>query len=73
MTVQAPFRTSVTVSGMTCQHCVSSVTEELTELDGVRSVDVTLSDGAVIIMSDRELSAEEIAGAIDEAGYTVTD
>lgn len=72
MTVQAPFRTSVRVSGMTCQHCVSSVTEELTELDGVRSVDVTLSDGNVIIMSDRELSGEEIAAAIDEAGYTVT-
>ncbi|WP_028938241.1 heavy-metal-associated domain-containing protein [Pseudonocardia spinosispora] len=73
MTVQAPFRTSVTVSGMTCQHCVSSVTEELTELDGVRSVDVTLSDGSVIIMSDRELSGDEIRAAIDEAGYTVTD
>lgn len=71
MTVQAPFRTSVTVSDMTCEHCVRSVTEELTALDGVRSVDVTLSDGTVTIMSDRELNGDEVNGAVEEAGYTV--
>ena len=36
-----------TVSGMTCGHCVASVTEEVSEIAGVRSVDVDLATGKV--------------------------
>lgn len=66
--------TTVNVSGMTCEHCIASVKEELGELDGVREVNVDLhADGvsSVQIESDRELSSEEISGAIEEAGYQV--
>ncbi|HEY1968462.1 MAG TPA: heavy-metal-associated domain-containing protein [Pseudonocardia sp.] len=73
MSVQAPYRCAVTVTGMTCEHCVRSVTEELEALDGVRSVEITLSSGLVILMSDRELTGAEIAGAVDEAGYALVD
>lgn len=72
MSVEAPFRTDLTVTGMTCQHCVASVTEEVGEISGVRSVEVTLDSGAVTVHSDRELTSEELATAIDEAGYAVS-
>ncbi|MBP2475928.1 copper ion binding protein [Crossiella equi] len=58
-----------TVTGMTCQHCVSSVTEELSEVTGVTGVAVDLPTGAVTVTSDRELTAEEVKTAVTEAGY----
>jgi copper chaperone len=67
-------QTTVNVSGMTCGHCVTSVTEELTELEGVESVDVDLVAGGVspvVVNSSRELSADEIGKAVEEAGYSV--
>lgn len=66
--------TTVNVSGMTCGHCVSSVKEELAEVDGVQSVSVDLNAGGaspVTIESSRELTSEEIAAAVEEAGYSV--
>ena len=66
--------TTVNVSGMTCEHCIASVKEELGELDGVREIDVDLhADGvsSVQIHSDRELSYEEISAAVEEDGYEV--
>lgn len=67
-------QTTVNVSGMTCGHCVMSVTEELTELEGVESVDVDLVAGGVspvVVTSSRELSEDEIEKAVEEAGYSV--
>ena len=67
-------QTTVNVSGMTCGHCVMSVTEELSELEGVESVDVDLVAGGgspVVVTSVRELSGAEIARAVEEAGYRV--
>jgi copper ion binding protein len=61
--------TTYTVSGMTCEHCVASVTEELSELAGVSKVDVELANGAVTVTSDRALGADEVRGAVTEAGY----
>jgi copper chaperone len=72
VTVDAPFRTDVTVSGMTCQHCVMSVTEEVSEIEGVSDVDVDLESGAVTVRSERELSREEIAAAVAEAGFRLS-
>jgi len=59
------------VQGMTCGHCVSSVTEELTEVSGVTGVDVVLETGAVTVTSDRELGRDEVVAAVTEAGYQV--
>ena len=73
MAVQTPHRHVVHVTGMTCQHCVNAVIEELSALNGVRSVDVTLSSGLVTIESDRELPSVEIASAVAEAGYAIAD
>lgn len=61
--------TTYTVSGMTCEHCVASVTEELTEIADVTGVDVDLASGAVTVTSNRELTRDEVAAAVTEAGY----
>jgi copper chaperone len=66
--------TTVNVSGMTCGHCVSSVSEELEALAGVETVDVDLNAGGVstvTITSAEELSSAEIGEAVAEAGYLV--
>ena len=60
------------VRGMTCAHCVSSVTEEVTEVAGVLSVAVDLvidGDSLVNVESGSEIDEALIRAAIDEAGY----
>lgn len=69
MSVEAPFRTEVTVTGMTCRQCAMSVSEEVGEIDGVSAVDVRLETGTVTILADREVDRSEIAGALDAAGF----
>ena len=67
-------KTTVNVSGMTCRHCVLSVTEELGELPGVQAVDVDLVAGGVspvTVTSSRALGDGEIRDAVAEAGYSV--
>ncbi|MGN8049053.1 heavy-metal-associated domain-containing protein [Curtobacterium sp. 22159] len=62
------------VEGMTCEHCVMSVTEELRELDGVSDVAVQLVPGGasqVTVTSDAPIDADALRGAIAEAGYDV--
>ncbi len=61
--------TTYTVSGMTCEHCVASVTEELSELDGVSAVAVDLPSGEVTVTSEGPLDAGQVRGAVEEAGY----
>ncbi|MBV6759960.1 heavy-metal-associated domain-containing protein [Rhodococcus opacus] len=62
---------SITVTGMTCDHCVSSVTEEISELPGVTAVNVDLATGKVVIESTSDLDPGAVADAVEEAGYSV--
>ena len=62
-------QTTINVSGMTCGHCVSAVTMELSLLPSVTDVDVNLESGQVTITSDAALEQAQLATAIDEAGY----
>jgi len=64
-------KTSIKVAGMTCQHCVNSVTEEVSGLTGVVSVNIDLASGNVEIESENELSATDLEAAVHEAGYEV--
>ncbi|MFD8080424.1 heavy-metal-associated domain-containing protein [Kitasatospora sp. NPDC059722] len=57
------------VQGMTCGHCVSSVTAELKKIDGVTDVAVDLATGRVTVEATAPLADEAVAAAIDEAGY----
>jgi copper ion binding protein len=58
-----------TVQGMTCGHCVSSVTEEVQELPGVENVDVVLETGAVTVTSSEPHDDAAVRAAVEEAGY----
>jgi copper chaperone len=58
-----------TVTGMTCGHCVASVTEEISELPGVEAVDVVLDSGAVTVTSSQPLEEQSVRAAVEEAGY----
>ncbi|MDT0300964.1 heavy-metal-associated domain-containing protein [Streptomonospora wellingtoniae] len=60
-----------TVKGMTCDHCVKAVTEEVSALPGVTSVDVDLGSGRVDVGSESPLSEEQLDAAVDEAGYEI--
>nr|WP_255475112.1 heavy-metal-associated domain-containing protein [Glutamicibacter sp. JC586] len=65
-------QTELKISGMTCGHCVASVTEELKELPGVQNVDVVLDAQGIstaTVTATENLSEERIREAIDEAGY----
>jgi copper ion binding protein len=62
-------QTTYTVQGMTCGHCASSVTEEISRLDGVHGVDVDVATGKVTVTSAAPLSGDEVRDAVTEAGY----
>ncbi len=57
------------VTGMTCAHCVSSVSAEVGRLPGVTGVHVDLTGGQVTVTSDQPLDDAAVAAAVDEAGY----
>ena len=58
-----------TVTGMTCGHCATSVTEEISELDGVQDVAVVVETGAVTVTSTTPLDEGAVRAAVEEAGY----
>jgi copper chaperone len=67
--------TTYSVAGMTCGHCTSAVTEELTKLPGVQQVSIDLVAGgtsAVHVTSDAALDESQVREAVDEAGYELT-
>lgn len=57
-----------TVPGMSCGHCKSSVTEELSEVEGVEAVDVDL-DTKLVVVTGSGLDDTALRAAIEEAGY----
>lgn len=64
----------VLVSGMTCSHCVSSVTDELSAIEGVDGVSVDLNAGGlsrVVIRSSQPIPASAVEAAVEEAGYAL--
>jgi copper chaperone len=61
--------TTYTVTGMTCQHCVQAVTEEVTSVPGVTAVAVDLPTGGLTVTSDAPVDDSAVRAAVEEAGY----
>ncbi|QXC59291.1 copper ion binding protein [Aquihabitans sp. G128] len=61
------------VSGMSCQHCIDSVTAEVGKLDGVAQVDVDLGAGTATVTSAAPLELDAVREAVDEAGFDLAD
>ena len=65
---------SYAVTGMTCSHCVASVTEEVSALDGVESVSVNLKVGGasqIMVVGDHPVPVDRIRDAVTRAGYSM--
>ncbi|GAB3695079.1 heavy-metal-associated domain-containing protein [Nocardiopsis oceani] len=60
-----------TVEGMSCGHCVNSVTEEVSEVAGVTDVKVDLEGKQVTVTGEGQVDDSAVRAAIDEAGYEV--
>jgi copper chaperone len=60
---------SYEVVGMTCGHCVSSVTAAISAVEGVEHVDVDLGQGLVTVKAKYAVSEKTVAAAIVDAGY----
>jgi copper chaperone len=59
------------VKGMSCQHCVMSVTKALNQLDGIKNVQVDLAKGEVQFDNTKSVASDRIQKAITDAGYEV--
>jgi copper chaperone len=64
--------TTYTVTGMTCDHCVAAVRDEVSAVEGVTGVEVDLATGALTVESDRPVDAAAVDAAVTEAGYEVS-
>ena len=69
MLTPSPYLT-YTVAGMTCSHCVASVSEEVAEVSGVDAVEVDLPTGRLTV-SGGGVRDEDVRAAVAEAGYEV--
>ncbi len=58
-----------TVQGMTCGHCVSSVTEEVSRIPGIVDVTVDLETGQLRLTSERPVADSRVKEAVVAAGY----
>ncbi|MEV4540708.1 copper ion binding protein [Micromonospora echinaurantiaca] len=65
--------TTYQVQGMTCGHCVSSVSAEVGAVPGVTDVQVDLATGQVTVTSEQPLDTDTVRAAVDEAGYDLVD
>lgn len=62
----------LSINGMTCGHCVASVTEELSEVPGVLNVEVILNSRATskaTVVTNTELDDNALRDAVSEAGF----
>lgn len=61
--------TTITVEGMTCAGCASSVRAELSQLHGVTDVSIDLASGTVTFASTGPVDPDAVRAAVEEAGY----
>ncbi|NKQ53959.1 heavy-metal-associated domain-containing protein [Amycolatopsis sp. K13G38] len=66
-----PTKSVYTVRGMSCGHCASSVTEQMTALGGVQKVDIDVASGQVVVTSQAPLALEQVSAAVTEAGFSL--
>ncbi|KAB1442783.1 heavy-metal-associated domain-containing protein [Pseudodesulfovibrio senegalensis] len=64
---------NVTVKGMSCQHCVASVTQALEALEGVGDVRVDLDSGVAEYTEEKPVEPEAVRKAIESIGFDVED
>jgi copper chaperone len=64
---------SYTVVGMTCDHCVAAVREEVGQITGVSGVEVDLRTGRLDVASASVIPVDQVREAVEEAGYELKE
>ncbi|MEJ2715716.1 MAG: heavy-metal-associated domain-containing protein [Deltaproteobacteria bacterium] len=59
------------IEGMTCMHCVAAVTKALSEVDGVKEVQVDLEKGEATFQEEQPVDRTALLDAVEKAGYRV--
>ncbi len=62
---------TIKIQGMSCQHCVMSVSKALNSIPGLRNVQVNLATGEATFENTQNISQEKIRQAVEDAGYRV--
>jgi copper chaperone len=60
------------VPGVSCEHCQTAITSEVSAVDGVEEVDVNLDTKQVAVRGE-DVSDQAVRAAIDEAGYDIAN
>lgn len=60
----------MTIDGMSCEHCSTSVEKSLNAIDGVQA-SVNLEKKSASIRSKKEISDDELIKAVTDCGYSV--
>jgi len=68
---ESQMATILKIKGMSCQHCVMSVTKALSQLNGIQNVQVDLAKGEVRFDNTKAVASDQIEKAIVDAGYEV--
>jgi len=61
------------IGGMTCEHCVRTVTRALSSVRGVSKVEVSLEKGMARLELEEDVPLEELKRVVEEWGYRVGD
>jgi copper chaperone len=64
---------TIKVKGMSCQHCVASVTKALSDIDGITDVQVNLEKGEATYNEQNPIAEQTIKDAISNIGFEVID
>jgi copper chaperone len=62
----------IKIKGMSCNHCVMSVTKALGSIPGIKSLKVDLVKGEATFENTQDVARAAIRQAVEDAGYTVT-
>jgi copper chaperone len=62
-----------TVPDVSCEHCVSAITRELTQIEGVQNVHVDLNTKKVTVEASEAVAEQQIRDGIDEAGFDIAE
>ena len=64
---------TIKVKGMSCQHCVASVTKALSEIDGITDVQVSLENGEATFEENSPVPDQKLKDAIIKIGFEVVE
>jgi len=64
---------TIKVKGMSCQHCVMSVTKALSAIEGITDVQVSLEKGEATFNEKSPVPDQTIKDAITKIGFEVVE